>query len=394
MKPLPRSSSGALLDSIEALEHWATRHGWVGADPYDGLNATRVPGVATRSEMGRRLVTQLVKRSPVNLRPLLGIPPGRSSAALAQAVSSYARNGFLPPNEALRKLERLIEDLMRERCAGYDEPCWGYHFDVQTRAFFYPEGSPNTIATAFAGNALLDAYEVTGDARLLEWAVGTGNFFLRWIPQTVAPPGEFFGYLVGDRTPIHNANLLVCGLLARLSSVTGLPDFRAAAHIGAEYTIARQRPDGSWPYGESSHLDWVDGFHTGYVLECLSVCASAGIHPGAEDALASGLEFYRRALFLDDGTPRYYTSSTYPIDIQCAAQGIQTFVSGSRVDPALIDWAWKVFGYAYARLRRRDGAFVFQRRRFWTNSTPHLRWAQAPMLRAMTHLLASQGGSP
>ena len=37
-------------------------------------------------------------------------------------------------------------------------------------------------------------------------------------------------------------------------------------------------------------------------------------------------------------------------------------------------------------MRRRDGLFIFQRRRLWANRTPHMRWAQATMLLAMAHL--------
>jgi hypothetical protein len=48
--------------------------------------------------------------------------------------------------------------------------------------------------------------------------------------------------------------------------------------------------------------------------------------------------------------------------------------------------AWKVFSYALRKMRRPDGAFRFQRRRLWRNGTPHVRWSEAPMLLALTHL--------
>ena len=52
----------------------------------------------------------------------------------------------------------------------------------------------------------------------LELAIGAGDFFLRHVPQTDAEPGAYFGYLPGDDTPIHNANMLVAALLARLAA--------------------------------------------------------------------------------------------------------------------------------------------------------------------------------
>jgi hypothetical protein len=173
--------------------------------------------------------------------------------------------------------------------------------------------------------------------------------------------------------------MLVCALLARLSGHTGDDRLRAAAAAGAAYTVAHQRPDGSWPYGELPHLDWVDNFHTGYVLECLWICRDTG---EAGPALERGLDYYRDALFLEDGTPKYKPDSTYPVDSQCVAQAIQTFAR-----TGLLEDAWRTFDFAQRRMRGRDGLFAFQRRRLWTNRTPHVRWTVAPMMLALAHLL-------
>jgi hypothetical protein len=382
VRPDPRRE---LVDALARLEAWGSARDWLGTDPYDGLNATRFISPLARSRRGRQLVTQLVKRSPLDLRRPLGIRPAHSAAALAQVVSAYARYRFLPTEEAPSKLADAVSELDALRCTGFEEPCWGYHFDVQTRVFFYPRGAPNTIATAFAGLALLDAFETTADRRLLDLAAGAGDFFLRHVPPTECDDGAYFGYLVGDRTPIHNANMLVCALLARLALQLGRADFKEAARKGVTYTVANQRPDGSWPYGERLNLGWVDGFHTGYVLESLGVCGAAGLGEGAA-ALGRGLNYYRRRLFCDDGAPKYFESSIYPIDTQCAAQGIQTFARSSDLSPDYVETAWSIFGYAIRKLRRPDGAFIFQRSRAWQNRTPHVRWAEAPMLLAMTHL--------
>jgi hypothetical protein len=145
--------------------------------------------------------------------------------------------------------------------------------------------------------------------------------------------------------------------------------------------VSRQRDDGSWPYGEKPGLEWVDGFHTGYVLECLMACRDAGVEVDAA-ALERGLDFYADELFLADGTPKYLPGSVWPVDVQCAAQGIQTFAIAGRPDVAT-----RAVEYALDHLQRRDGAFVFQRRRLWSNRVAHLRWAAAPMAMALAHYL-------
>jgi hypothetical protein len=333
-------------------------------------------------------LTQLVKHSPIDPRRLLGIPPGKSAAAIAQAISAYSRNGFLAPNEAREKLSRMVMVLKDLQCNGFDQPCWGYHFDVQTRVFFYPRGAPNTIATAFAAQALLDAYEYAGVERGLVDASGAGDFFLRHIPQTETSSGAYFGYLVGDRTPIHNSNMLVAALLGRLWRHPGRREYLDAAEAALNYTLAHQRSDGSWPYGELPHIGWIDNFHTAYVLESLMTCLGAGLIADREADLDRGLAFYRQALFRSDGAPKYTSGSVYPIDIQCSAEAIRTFCMSASHGGSHSDFAWRVYEHAISSLRRADGAFIFQRRAHWSNRIAHIRWAAAPMLLALTELAA------
>jgi hypothetical protein len=370
-----------VIDAFLRLEAWGSSRDWLGSDPYDGLNATRLVTPLKRNPFGRRVLTQVVKRTPVDLRPLLGIRPGPSAAASAHLASAYAAQSVLPVAEAEEKLADMIDRLLAQRLPGFQEACWGYPFDVQTRVFFYPRGAPNTIATAFAGLALLDAYERTGRAELLEEAKATCAFFVRHVPQTESAAGAYFGYLVGDRTPIHNANMLVAALLARVGQVTDSSDLRRRAEAALAHTVAGQRQDGSWPYGELPHLEWVDNFHTAYVLMCIELCRRAGAIPPRE-TLERGLGYYRTALFLGDGTPKYYPASVYPIDAQCAAEAIRLFSLVGRRDDAL-----RTFDFAMRKLRRRDGSFIFQRQRLWKNSQPHVRWFEAPFLAALSALI-------
>ena len=161
---------------------------------------------------------------------------------------------------------------------------------------------------------------------------------------------------------------------------------RVAAEAGLRWTIARQRSDGSWPYGERPYLNWVDNFHTGYVLDSLMFCLDAELDVDGEMALERGLAYYRSALFLEDGTPKYLPDSVYPIDAQCVAQAIKTMALAGARDPAYGTFAWTVFDFARRRMQRRDGSYLFQRRRRWVNAAPHIRWMAAPMLEALARL--------
>jgi hypothetical protein len=390
----PNGCAPADLDAaILGLDRWLLDRDLRGPDPYEGLNATRLAGTLKRSPTGRRVLIQLVKRAPFDLRPVLGIVPCHNAGALGQLLSAYSRMELASQAERERRIGRAVEILDGIRSPGYPQPCWGYPFDVETRVFGYPSTTPNTIATSFCGLGLLDAHEALADPGLRERAIGAGEFFLAHVPITRDGEGAFFGYFPSDRTPIHNANLLAGGFLARLASATGRADFRDAARIAATYALERQRDDGSWPYGERTGLGWVDGHHTGYVLDSLLRCIDADDRPELRDAYLRGLAYYRRVLVGPGGVPKHMSDRTYPIDAQCVAQALSTLATASRLEPAALDQAREVCSFALRRMRRRDGAFRFQRTRLWRNSTPHVRWAQAPMLDALTLLRSRLGGA-
>ena len=371
------------------LERFGDARAWAGTDPYEALNATVIPGPLRRSVMGRRLVIQAVKRSPLNLRPVLGIRPEANAASVAWAVSAYVRNGFLAPDVARERLRAAAALLMSLRQPA-PELAFGYHFDFQSRVFFYPRGMPNTIATAFAGMALLDAAESLGDDELFEAACATGHFFLDCVPRTSADGGAYFGYLPGDRSPIHNSSLLAAALLARLAGTgsqrAGEMDDAARSALG--WTLHHQRADGSWPYGEKHDLGWVDNFHTGYVLDAIRICLASGVGDAdARESLVLGTRYFREHLVREDGAPKYYSTRLLPLDAQCVAQSIQTLSLAAGDDPDAGELAWRVLAFARGRMMRADGLPLFQRRRLWANRTPHMRWVVAPMLLALSHLL-------
>ena len=392
---LAPASGEVLTETIRRLDEWGTQRDWRGSDPYEGLNARRA-GPMMRSPLGKRLLIQLVKRSPLDLRPLLGIEPQLNSMSVAHVLAAYVRlasAGLLGPE----RVEWALQALRATRSEHYELPCWGYPFDVQTRFFFYAAGAPNVIATSFAVQALLDAHEYTlrrgssGAEKLLEVALGACDFVLAEVPQTTGEGGAFFGYIPGDRTPIHNSNLLVCAMLARAGALAGRQELIDAAELGVGYALVHQRPDGSWPYAENEAGDWVDGFHTGYVLDALAGCDAALDDQRIAPAYERGLRLYAERLFLADGSPRGLADHRYPIDSQGAAQGIRTFsaaasAAGGAERRRWAERAWRVFGFARRSLRRRDGAFVFERRLLWTNRIPQVRWVQAPMLDAVARL--------
>ncbi|HKI93239.1 MAG TPA: hypothetical protein VJ986_13135, partial [Gaiellaceae bacterium] len=329
-------SSADIDGAVDAIRAWGERCDWVGWDPYDALNSPFAGALSLGRPLGRRVLTQVVKGSPINLRPLLRIPRERDAKGIALAASAYARLAVAHADEsAAAAARRLVEWLVAAA-----EPCrtgsgWGYHFDVQTRFFHYRRGEPNAIATTFVAHALLDARELLGDTDVDAAVLGAAAF----LEGALLAPGSspYFRYVGEERDLIHNANLLACSVLVRAARVLDEPALETAAVAPLHTTLAAQAPDGSWPYSERPRDAWVDNFHTGYVLESLAACA--GLAPSVVPRLERGVAFWERVLFLADGTPRGTTTASLPVDSHSYAQAVETWLAVAPWRPDALDRA-------------------------------------------------------
>jgi hypothetical protein len=366
----------AIEDAVARMRAWGEARDWRGYDPYDALNSpvARVLSLGTR--LGRRLLTQTVKRSPINLRPALGIKPAWNAKALGLVASAYARLWAATGDASARgEAEHWLTWLEEHHSGNESGMAWGYHFDVQTRFFSYPRGTPNTIATSFVARAFLDGHDLLADER---WR-GPAAAAARYLENNMLAEEGYFRYLPGEDDLVHNANLLACSVLVRAGH-------RDAARKSLEISLRAQREDGSWPYAEGPLGSWVDNFHTAYVLESLAVCEPA--FPQVRKALERGLAFWERELFLPDGTPKYDLGNVYPIDTHCYASAIDAWIAAERREPAM-----RTASLLVERMIDPSGYAWFQQRRFWTNRVPLVRWTTAPSFCALTGVLHLGSGA-
>ena len=264
---------------------------------------------------------------------------------------------------------------------------WGYNFDVQTRVFRYAADTPNTIATSFAAQAFMDLWELTGAPdREKELRAIVGSLVQEM--RHVADGRSYFRYLAGEEELVHNANLLACAVLMRAGRLVSDPRLAEPALEPIATSLAAQRPDGSWPYADAPGHDWVDNFHTGYVLDSLAECARAS--PGTAAALERGLDYWERELFLADGTPKYFPRRILPVDAHCYATAIDTWLAVAPRRQEALDRAERQAALLVGRMLDRRGYVHFQKRRLWTSRVPYVRWSTAPAFRALAGLLLAR----
>jgi hypothetical protein len=363
---------------------------WAGYDPYDGCLSTRVPGALLSSRTGRRALTQLVKRSPVPLQPLLGVTPAADSYTLGHAVlagSRLAASGAVPG--AASEVETLVSRLRETAWRGGEAAGWGYHFPVHTRFFSYEPPTPNLIVTAFVAKGLAAATRA-GFADCRDELRAAAVFTLEELPRVQDETGECIGYVPGEGAAVHNANLLAALLLCEAAELCDEPAWVEQALRCARFSVARQAVDGSWPYSEESYGRWVDGFHTGFVLEGLARVARATGDQRCEDSLRRGAAYYVAQLFGPHGEPKYYPARPYPYDALSAAQGVETLhtaLAGSAACAAPGQLPW-----IRDHLARPDGRVAYQVHRGWTDWREFPRWSSAPMLSALAGVATGEAG--
>jgi len=380
-----------LYQSILRLSRWLEEHDYRGYDAFDGLNARFVRPLTFETEFLRTVLQQGVRRFPLNLRPVLGVRKEHSSKGMGFLARGFIRLHQATGEQAwASKAEIALQWLIEHQAPGYSGACWGNHFDYQSRTFYLPKGVPTVVWTSLIGHAFLDAYEHFQRERYLKVAVNACEHILRDLETFPDGEGLCITYVPGLNSQVHNANTLAASLLARTYAHSGSERYRERAQRALQYTAQHQRPDSSWYYGEKANLQWVDNFHTAYVLDCFKhYTQSTGDERFAQNMMR-GYEYWKSKFFLPDGAPKYYDCKTLPLDIQCSSQAIDTLVFFQEYDDESLPLAQKVAEWTIDNMQDESGYFYYRRYSRWlVNKTPTLHWGQATMLCALTGLCKS-----
>ncbi|MEO0106762.1 MAG: delta-aminolevulinic acid dehydratase [candidate division WOR-3 bacterium] len=390
---------------ITKLEHFLKTDGYNGYDPYDGLNSP-ILRFLTFGLPGLRLYAQqFMKRSPINLRPILGVRKTRNPKAMGLLAGAYLLRYKQTKNPIyLQNAQEILDWLIVYSSPGFSGYCWGYNFDWQSAVFYLPAGTPTAVNTACIANAFLDAYEITKDKNYLDVGRSSCDFILNDLNRLsqFKQTGELhipfcFSYSPIDNKCVHNANLLAAELLARVYSFTKEEYLREFAYRSALYSVLSQNADGSWFYGTGEKEGYIDNFHTGFVLVSLkNIMANLNYSDNNrfKQILLKGYEYYKKTFFEEDGCPRYYSNKKHPIDLHGSAQGIITCLKFRDLDFAAIKMAMKIANWAVENMwDEKNGYFYFQKveilaKHYLTIKIPYLRWPNVWMYYALTLLNA------
>jgi hypothetical protein len=379
-----------LITAHNDLWNWCRASDFAGYDPFDGLNSRLFQATPLRRSRTARLAwTQFFKRSPINFRKLAGVPREQNAKGLAlfalAAIADYRRE---QTKEAETEARALLDKLMAMRLTGFSGACWGYNFDWQSRSFFAPKGTPTIVPTAFAARALCEAAEVF-DREYLLFARTICDFILNDLNRSKETSDELcFSYSPLDRTQVFNASLMAAEVLATAGGLLHEESLCDLARRATRYVMRQQLADGSWKYGADTHQTWNDNFHTAFILTSLSrIVDRCGVRDEFEPALTRGFEYWQERFFLSNGWPKYFPDRLYPADVHSAAAAIVALVELRGRFPGTLELGEQIATWAVGNLRSSRGYFCYQRKRFYTNRIPYMRWSQAWMSYALARLI-------
>jgi rhamnogalacturonyl hydrolase YesR len=379
--------------SLEAVQNWVESHGYRGYEPFDGLSSWARP-LMLGNEFAERLLMQLIRQCPINLRPLLGISPKDSTKG-----QGYMAWGYLllyrttRKQEYLDKATRCLEWLDQHKAPRFQKHSWSNHFDFVSRGGGYTKNDPIIVWTALIAHAYVEAYEATKRDWFLKIAESACDWILD-LPREKTQSGTCLSYIDSHQSSIHNSNMLGAAILARTARHNGNQEYQRVAREAMVYSCTRQLPSGAWWYGEEPKYHWIDNFHTGYNLDSLKFYVDSSGDEEYRDQLEKGLSFYKRNFFEADGCPKYYHSRTYPIDIQCAGQSIDTLAKFSEVDAESLELASRVASWTIHNLQDRRGYFYYRKYPVMTAKTPMLHWGQGTMFKGLAGLFQKLSGRP
>ncbi len=376
-----------VLERLFLLQDYIEREAYRGYDPYDALTSPlfRLP-LLNHNKLLRWGFQQVVKRLPINTRPLLGIAKGYNPVTLGLCLQGYAYLSRLRPDENDgMKFEFLLSELERLQSKGYSGACWGYDFDWEARYARIPAFAPTVVATGFITNALFEYYQITRSQKAFDLCESATRFVMNGLNKTFEGDAFCYSYSPLDRQVVLNATMKGARLLAQVYSVTKNQVLIDEARKTVKFVAKKQQPSGAWAYAtkQGDARTWADNFHTGYVLDCLDDYQKHSGDRSFKDALQKGVTYYEANFFENGEIPKYYDKSLYPIDATAIAQSILTLTRFGKMD-----LAERVVNWTLNNMQDESGYIYYQRTKRGVNKIPYMRWSSAWVFMALAKYLS------
>ncbi len=292
----------------------------------------------------------------------------------------------------LERAIHFLSELEKSRCRDFKEFCWGYPFDWVTRAGIIKEQTPLITTTPYIYEAFLQIYELDQRddwKRILESigrhaSVDIKNF-------KASETACSCSYTPFDKGGVINAAAYRAFLLTSASQVLSKDEYWGIAEQNLNFVLENQNPDGSWYYAVDGVRDFVDHYHTCFVMKALAKIHSLTGHLGCREALTQGVDYYLKHLFDEDGLPKPFSKAprltVYKRELYDCAESINLcLLLRDRFPQLEMTLETVVMGILEDWIKP-DGSFRSRRLHLGWDKVPMHRWGQSQMFRSLAFYL-------
>ena len=292
----------------------------------------------------------------------------------------------------LENAVHFLTELKKSRCRQFKEYCWGYPFDWVTRNGILKEQTPLITTTPYVYEAFLHVFEL--DPRdewklILESIARHASLDIK--DFRTSERASSCSYTPYDSGGVINAAAYRAFLLTSASLLFSNDDYWKTAERNLNFVLENQNPDGSWSYATDGIRDFVDHFHTCFVMKALAKIHALTGHAATLEALRKGVNYYMKNLFDDDGLPKPFSRAprltVYKRELYDCAECINLCLLLRDRFPALETTLEKVVGHILEAWLKRDGSFRSRKLHLGWDNVPMHRWGQAQMFRSLAFYL-------
>jgi hypothetical protein len=295
-------------------------------------------------------------------------------------------------NRYLERAAHFLNVLKETRCPGYKNYGWGYPFDWVTRVGTIYAGTPLITTTPYAYEAFLQLYGIDKNPRWLD--------IMRSITEHVAddikdfdagPDSSTCSYEPNDTGGVINASAYRAFLLTSASLLFSENRYRQTAERNLNFVLNSQKDDGSWQYAIDGVRDFVDHFHTCFVLKALAKIEQMTGHAGCRKAIEKGVEYYIKNLFNEQGLPKPFSKAPrltiYKHELYDYAECLNLSILLKNRFKELDSIRDRVLRDLLTRWIKPDGSFRARKLLVGWDNVPMHRWAQSQIFRSLCFLL-------
>jgi hypothetical protein len=304
-------------------------------------------------------------------------------------------------DEYYQRAVHFLEVLKETRCPGVEQYCWGYPFHWETRTGTIRSGTPLITTVPYVYEAFSQVYGIDHDQRWLPIMQSIARHaFGSYRDLDTAPDASSCGYTpwADDPCGVINASAYRAFLLAKSGSELSEPQYLAVARRNVRFVISAQQTDGSWFYSIDGKRDFVDHFHTCFVLKALVKIEQLTGWSDCRSAIERGVTYYLRNLVDANGLPVPFSKAprmtVYRRELYDLAECINLSVLLQGRFPQLDQTLSAVLTELLKRWRKTDGSFRARELLLGWDDVPMHRWAQAQLFRSICFFLSRNSHAP